>query len=79
VIPDARERPTLSVEEGGRLLGLGRSAAYSAAARYLATKGTEGLPVIAFGRRLVVPTAKLLALLGLHDDEGGVARPAPPR
>ncbi len=67
-IPDPKVSPTISVEEGGRLLGLGRSAAYSAAERWLATEGAEGLPVLRSGRRLRVPTAKLLALLGLGAD-----------
>ncbi len=56
-LPDPRESPTLSVEEGGRLLGLGRDAAYQAAR-------TGELPVLQFGRKLRVPTARLLALLG---------------
>jgi Helix-turn-helix domain len=48
----------LGVEQAGDLLGLSRSAAYRAAA------GGD-LPTIRFGRRLYVPTARLLQLLGL--------------
>ena len=51
--------PVLSVEEAGRLFGLRRSAAYAAAER-------GEIPVLRFGRRLVVPTARLLNLLGLE-------------
>ena len=50
--------PTITVEHAGDLLGLSRSAAYRAADR-------GELPTIRFGRRLFVPTPKLLALLGL--------------
>ena len=57
LVPDPRAEPTLSVERAGRLVGLGRSAAYEAA-----TRGE--LPTIRFGRRVVVPTAALLRLLG---------------
>jgi excisionase family DNA binding protein len=52
VVPDPRLRPVLSVEEAGRILGLGRSAAYDAAKR-------GDIPTIRFGRRLMVPTAGL--------------------
>ncbi len=56
VIPDPRERPTLSVEEAGRCLGLGRSASYAAVER-------GEVPALRVGRRLMVPTAALLRLL----------------
>ena len=62
MIPDPLERPTLSVEEAGKLVGLGRSAAYEAARR-------GELPVLAFGRRRVVPTAALRRLLAIGDDD----------
>lgn len=54
--------PTITVEHAGELLGLSRSAAYRAADR-------GELPTIRFGRRLFVPTPKLLALLGSGGDE----------
>jgi len=54
--------PTITVEHAGELLGLSRSAAYRAA-----DKGE--LPTIRFGRRLFVPTPRLLALLGVERDE----------
>ena len=57
MIPDPMEEPTLSVERAGRVVGLGRSAAYEAV-------GRGEIPTIRFGRRVVVPTAALLRLLG---------------
>ncbi len=55
---DLRTRLTVSVEEAGALLGLGRAASYEAVHR-----GT--LPVVRVSaRRLVVPTAQLLRMLG---------------
>ena len=53
--------PTLSVEDAGRLLGLGRSASYEAVQR-------AELPVLRFGRRMVVPTARVLAMLGVSQE-----------
>jgi excisionase family DNA binding protein len=55
----ARHLPTtLSVAAAARLLGVGRTAAYEAIHR-------KELPSLRIGRRLVVPTAPLLAMLGL--------------
>ncbi|QKW24513.1 helix-turn-helix domain-containing protein [Kitasatospora sp. NA04385] len=48
----------MTVPEAGRLLGLERAASYNAARR-------KEIPTITVGRRLLVPTAKLRALLGL--------------
>ena len=56
-LPDPDLRPTLTVEEAGELLGIGRSLAYEKAA-------SGELPSIRLGRRLVIPTASLLKLLG---------------
>jgi excisionase family DNA binding protein len=53
---------TISVEEAGKLLGLSRSSAYRAAAR-------GQLPTLVFGRRLLVPTAHLLEMLGVSVEE----------
>lgn len=52
--------PVLDVPTAGRLLGLGRSAAYD-----LIIAGLWPTPVLRLGRRLRIPTAPLLALLGL--------------
>jgi excisionase family DNA binding protein len=53
---------TVSVEEAGRILGIGRMPAYNAVWR-------GQIPSIRIGRRLLVPVAKLKALLGETDDE----------
>ena len=50
---------TITVEEAGELVGMSRSAAYRAAAR-------GQLPTVRLGRRLRVPTAKFLSMLGLE-------------
>jgi len=58
--------PVLDVATAGRLLGLGRSAAYD-----LILAGEWPTPVLRLGRRLRIPTAPLLALLGLSTDSLG--------
>jgi len=55
-VPTVDERPTITVEEAARFLGISRSSAYAAA------KAGE-LPTASFGRRLVVPTAYVRARL----------------
>jgi excisionase family DNA binding protein len=50
-------KKVLSVEEAGKLLGLGRSAAYAAVNR-------GQIPTLRFGRKLVVPVAELERLVG---------------
>jgi predicted DNA-binding transcriptional regulator AlpA len=57
--------PVLDVPTAGRLLGLGRSAAYD-----LVLAGAWPTPVLRLGRRLRIPTAPLLALLGLPQIAG---------
>jgi predicted DNA-binding transcriptional regulator AlpA len=57
--------PVLDVPTAGRLLGLGRSAAYD-----LILAGAWPTPVLRLGRRLRIPTAPLLALLGLPQIAG---------
>ena len=52
----ARDRAAISVEEAGKILELGRTAAYGAAKR-------GQLPTIRLGRRVVVPVARLEAML----------------
>jgi excisionase family DNA binding protein len=54
--------PTISVGHAAKLLGVSRSAAYRAAA-------SGQLPTITFGRRLLVPTSRLLEMLGLPVEE----------
>ena len=59
---DWRNRPTITVQEAGKLLGLGRAAAYNAA-------GNGELPAIRIGRRYVVPVGALRRMLGeTHND-----------
>jgi hypothetical protein len=53
--------PLLSVEQACKLLGVSRSVGYRAAA--------SDLPTLRWGRRLYVPTARLLELLGLRGEE----------
>lgn len=51
--------PLISVEEAGNILGMSRRTAYRHA--------EEGhIPTVRFGRRIRVPSAKLMALLGLE-------------
>lgn len=52
--------PTLTVEKAAELLGISRRSAYRAA-------NSGELPTLRLGRRLVVPTARLLALLGVAE------------
>jgi predicted DNA-binding transcriptional regulator AlpA len=68
--------PVLDVPTVGRLLGLGRSAAYD-----LVLAGRWPTPVLRLGRRLRIPTAPLLALLGLNpvrpSQSGGMVSGSP--
>ena len=52
------DRLVVSVAEAGRLLGVSRAFAYDLAAR-------GELPTIRLGRRILVPKAALLAMVGL--------------
>jgi excisionase family DNA binding protein len=54
--------PLLSVEQAAKLLGVSRTVGYRAAA-------SGDLPTLRWGRRLYVPTARLLELLGLPPEE----------
>jgi excisionase family DNA binding protein len=59
IIERLRGRCTCSIEEAAAVLGIGRSTAYAAA-----HDGT--LPVFRVRNRLLVSTAKLLAMLGVE-------------
>ena len=61
--------PTLTVEQTAELLGISRYATYRATS-------TGELPVLRLGRRLLVPTARLLPMLGLDPDTGRALREA---
>ncbi len=62
--------PTLTVEQAGQMLGVCRRTAYRAAER-------GQIPTIRIGRRLFVPTAKLLTMLGLDQSPEEPQAPAP--
>ena len=54
---DPVKRPTVTVEESAEVLGISRGSAYEAAR-------SGELPTIRIGRRVQVPTALLLKMLG---------------
>lgn len=61
MIPDPEQQPTMALwPDVGKVLGLGRSATYDAAAR-------GEIPVIRFGQRMVVPTAALRKMLAFDE------------
>jgi len=53
-------RPTCSVDEAAAVLGIGRSTAFAAAR-------DGSLPTVRLSHRMLVPTAKLLAMLGIEE------------
>jgi hypothetical protein len=59
-----RQPDFLTVEEAAEILRIGRTLAYQQAARYEASGGAEGLPVIRIGRLLRVSRALLEARVG---------------
>jgi excisionase family DNA binding protein len=59
---------TITVEQAGQILGVARGTAYEAAR-------TGQLPVIRLGRRLLVPRARLLELLGEPNGSNGEVAP----
>jgi excisionase family DNA binding protein len=59
---DPLERPTMSVEEAGQLLGVSRCSAYRAA-------NTGQLPVIKVGKSLRVPSAAVRRMLHLEEPQ----------
>ena len=54
---------TLTISQAAVMLGVGRNLAYEVAAR---DGELAGVPVIRVGRRLLIPHARLLAVLGLE-------------
>lgn len=63
MIPDPQEQPTLTMEETVPLLGISRWAGYE-----LVKRDEFPVQVLGLGRTIRVPTAPLLALLGLTHD-----------
>lgn len=71
MLPDATPpRMTLTVSETARLCRISRGAAYEAVR-------TGEIPSIRIGRRILVPTALLMRLLGA-ETEGGPVTAGPP-
>jgi excisionase family DNA binding protein len=60
--------PMISVEETSKLLGVSRSAGYRAAA-------TGQIPTLRVGRRLLVPTLRLLRMLGALEADLATTEP----
>jgi len=60
---------TLDVKQAAKLLGIGQNSAYEAVKR-------GEIPTLKIGRRLVVPTATLLARLGCSAADLGVTTEA---
>ena len=61
-LDDTELPPLLSIDQACRLLGVSRGVGYRAAA-------AGDLPTLRWGRRLYVPTARLLAMLGMESEE----------
>lgn len=61
-IEELQNQHTCSIDTAAAALGIGRSTAYSAA-------HDGSLPVLRVRNRLLVPTAKLLAMLGVEQSE----------
>jgi transposase len=55
--------PTMTVDDAAAFLGISRSSAYTLSARYRETEGSEGLPNVRLGGRVLVLTAPLLELV----------------
>ncbi len=66
IIPDPAQVPTLTVDAVAKFLHVSRASAYQAV-------HSGEIPSLRVGRRILVPTAALLALLGL--DGGRCALP----
>jgi len=54
----------LTVEEAARVVGVGRTAAYTQARMWRETAGLVGLPNVAVGDQYRVPTEALAAVIG---------------
>ena len=62
-VEELRRCHTCSIERAAQILNIGRSTAYAAAR-------DGSLPTLRISHRLLVPTAKLLAMLGLDTNDG---------
>ena len=68
-LPQATDRPSISVEEAAQAYGLSRAGAYRACHTYLGSDGQSGIPCIRIGGRIVIPTAAVRKHLGLDQAE----------
>ncbi len=66
----SRVSATLNVPEAAELLGVGRNLAYEIVAR---DGELAGVPVLRVGRRLLIPQARFLAVLGLDNPPDSVS------
>lgn len=64
-IPDPHQRPFLTVEEAGEVLGLCRSTAFKLARQYL--DGGGGIPCLRVGRKIIVRTTELRRMAGMGE------------
>lgn len=55
----------LTVEDAAEILGIGRTSAYKAARRYVATKAPDAIPAIRVGKQLRIPRALFEAWAGV--------------
>lgn len=62
-IEELKTTPTMTVTKAAELLGISRDSAYAA------VKAGE-IPSLRLGRRILVPTAKVFAMLGMADPHG---------
>lgn len=77
--PDGHKRPwparrrsaTLTIPEAAKLLGISRNLAYEIAAQ---DGELAGIQVLRVGRRLLIPQAHLLEVLGLEDGSDPISR-----
>lgn len=60
--------PFLRIDQVQELTQLGRSQIYEQTRRWRETNGKEGIPVVAFGHSLRIPTAALLRLALIDAD-----------
>ncbi|MFN0027536.1 MAG: helix-turn-helix domain-containing protein [Acidimicrobiales bacterium] len=70
--------PFFTVEEAAEVVRIGRTLAYQLAARFEATNGADGLPVVCIGRLLRVPRAALEAWAGTELTAPTAAVPCAP-
>ncbi len=63
------ERLTVTVEEAAVMLGISRTTAYGCASR-------NEIPTVRLGRRVVVPTAALMAMLASEEQSPGRTKEA---